>query len=556
MKIKAFEGYIQRNKEMYSFEKIKETKSFPVDLNVVLKDELISEWTTFENDLNTQPENTLNCLGIAMHQTVCEHLENTAKNDENNDQMSITLPIIHPRLLNHNPIMQLKNLKVNYYEKLASVRGTVIRVSNVKFMCNWMAFECEICENVQVVKQPDGIYTKPTKCITKMCKSHKFDPVLSSSQTVTNSWQLLKLQECVGTEQCEGGRIPRTIECEVSDELVNCCTPGDDITVTGVIRVRNSDDNTKGKQPSMFLLYMDVVSIVNNKNQTAGTTIEFSLKDYYAIQKIHAEPSLFKLLVHSLCPTIFGHEIIKAGLLLALFGGTENNQTNIRTVIHVLMVGDPGLGKSQMLQTCSNVAGRGVFVCGNTSTSAGLTVTMSRESGSEYSLEAGALTLADQGTCCIDEFDKMSTNHAVITTVLQKYHLKKNFVINFFQALLEVMEQQTISIAKAGVVCSLPARTSVLAAANPMGGHYNKAKTVSENLRLGSALLSRFDLVFILLDKPDEYTDSLLTEHILALHTGKKNKISDNQRSSSQESEEGDNLPLKYLDAYVSIIGI
>lgn len=541
---------------MYSFEKIKETKSFPVDLNVVLKDELISEWTTFENDLNTQPENTLNCLGIAMHQTVCEHLENTAKNDENNDQMSITLPIIHPRLLNHNPIMQLKNLKVNYYEKLASVRGTVIRVSNVKFMCNWMAFECEICENVQVVKQSDGIYTKPTKCITKMCKSHKFDPVLSSSQTVTNSWQLLKLQECVGTEQCEGGRIPRTIECEVSDELVNCCTPGDDITVTGVIRVRNSDDNTKGKQPSMFLLYMDVVSIVNNKNQTAGTTIEFSLKDYYAIQKIHAEPSLFKLLVHSLCPTIFGHEIIKAGLLLALFGGTENNQTNIRTVIHVLMVGDPGLGKSQMLQTCSNVAGRGVFVCGNTSTSAGLTVTMSRESGSEYSLEAGALTLADQGTCCIDEFDKMSTNHAVITTVLQKYHFKKNFVINFFQALLEVMEQQTISIAKAGVVCSLPARTSVLAAANPMGGHYNKAKTVSENLRLGSALLSRFDLVFILLDKPDEYTDSLLTEHILALHTGKKNKISDNQRSSSQESEEGDNLPLKYLDAYVSIIGI
>lgn len=163
-------------------------------------------------------------------------------------------------------------------------------------------------------------------------------------------------------------------------------------------------------------------------------------------------------------------------------------------------MGDPGLGKSQMLQAAANLAPRGVYVCGNTTSTAGLTVSLSKETGSgDFALEAGALVLADQGCCCIDEFDKMGSQH---------------------NALLEAMEQQCVSLAKAGVVCSLPARTSILAAANPTGGHYNKAKTVSENLKMSSALLSRFDLVFILLDKPDEETDSILSEHVMALHSG------------------------------------
>ncbi|KAK6983738.1 DNA helicase MCM8 [Biomphalaria glabrata] len=197
--------------------------------------------------------------------------------------------------------------------------------------------------------------------------------------------------------------------------------------------------------------------------------------------------------------------MVKAALILCLFGSSQKftsdkNRVPVRGDPHLLIVGDPGLGKSQMLQSVASVAPRSVYVCGNTTTTSGLTVTLSKEGGSgDYALEAGALVLADQGCCCIDEFDKMGAQH---------------------QALLEAMEQQSISIAKAGIVCSLPARTSILAAANPVGGHYNKAKTVSENLKMGSALLSRFDLVFIMLDKPDEELDCVLSEHVMALHAG------------------------------------
>ena len=273
------------------------------------------------------------------------------------------------------------------------------------------------------------------------------------------------------------------------------------------------------KGSASYSLTMSVNSIKGSKkaNNHSEDSL-FSVQDRETIQRISGNKNLFKLLVDSLCPEIIGHEIIKAGLVLGLFRGREN--LTARSNPHILIVGDPGLGKSQMLSAVAAVAPRSVFVGANTSTAAGLTATLHQEGGpGGYALEAGALVLADQGCCCIDEFDKL-TEHRV---------------------LLDVMEQQVVNVAKAGVVCSLPARTSIFAAANPVGGHYNHNKTISQNIKLDEALLSRFDLIFVLLDRPDQEIDKYLSEQILSKLKGSSNGQFSNAKSlSTQMSVAGD----------------
>ncbi|XP_017771643.1 PREDICTED: DNA helicase MCM8-like [Nicrophorus vespilloides] len=514
----TFASYIYKNITLFPIMKIKEKQNFHVDLKLLLNDtEFNREWDNFSAEIIDNTEYCLSCMGLAMHQVVLKDQQRNY-NDKDVEQNTYSLfPKIFCRVLNNDPILQIRKLKVNLYGKLISVRGTVIKRCPLEMSAKTLAFSCATCLGTQVVEQLNGNYTMPIKCLSTGCRQLKlFNPLLSSPYSRKFNRQIIKLQELLGYSEDQIARIPRTLECELSDDLIDQCTPGDDVLITGVLKVHNIEEANALRQSTMYLLYLDCISIINEKKKLDGIS-------YYAIQKIHAEPNLFRLLVHSLCPTIYGLEMVKAGLLLGLFGGTQNSR-NSRSNSHILMIGDPGLGKSQMLQSCCNVSPRGVYVCGNTSTASGLTAMLTRENGGDFALEAGALVLADQGCCFIDEFDKMSQHHSY---------------------LLELMEQQSISIAKAGVRCTLPAKTSVLAAGNPAGGHYNKAKCVAENLKISAPLLSRFDLIFILMDKPNEQLDMKLSEHVLAFHSKKRNNSSfGSSNASTQSTYQNESTPL------------
>ncbi|NP_001089437.1 DNA helicase MCM8 [Xenopus laevis] len=523
-KVRAFEKFFKKQIELYDKDEIERKGSILVDYKELLQDEDLSAAIPLSSELKDMPEKVLECMGLAIHQVLTKDLETHAADLQQQEGLRteeapiVNVPFIHARVFNYDTLTSLKNLRASLYGKYVALRGTVVRVGNIKPLCTKMAFSCNMCGDIQCFPLPDGKYTVPTKCPVPECRGRSFTANRSSPLTVTVDWQTIKVQELMSDDQREAGRIPRTVECELIQDLVDSCVPGDMITVTGIVKVSNTrDGGFKNKNNKcMFLLYIEANSVSNSKGQKGkstedsgnhGASMDFSLKDLYAIQEIQSQENLFQLIVNSLCPTIYGHELVKAGLSLALFGGCQKyaddkNRIPIRGDPHILVVGDPGLGKSQMLQAVCNVAPRGVYVCGNTTTTSGLTVTLSRDTTTgDFGLEAGALVLGDQGICGIDEFDKMGNQH---------------------QALLEAMEQQSISLAKAGIVCSLPARTSIIAAANPVGGHYNKGKTVSENLKMGSALLSRFDLVFILVDTPNEDHDHLLSEHVMAMRSGAK----------------------------------
>lgn len=534
-KVKAIMKFVESHAAQLSKDEIESKAAVMFDYMDLISDtELAESFPSFAGDLRDQPTEVLHSISLAVSQV----LSTVETAESPHGAPLFDLPYIQARITNFEPAIPLKNLKSCYWGKFVAIHGTVIRVSNVKPLVKKMAFSCNLCSQTQVVHLTDGKYSIPTQCSSVDCRGKSFTPERSSPMTETIDWQTIKVQEIMDDDQRESGRIPRTVECELTADLVDSCVPGDMVTVTGIVKATGTEENRNksNKDKCMFLLYLHVNAVNNNKGgtgateQTSGLAMEFSIKELYAIQEIQAQKNLFRLIVGSLCPSIYGHEMVKAGLVLGLFGGTQRylndkNRIPVRGNPHILVVGDPGLGKSQMLQAVSNVAPRGVYVCGNATSTSGLTVTLSKEGSSgDYSLEAGALVLGDQGCCCIDEFDKMGSQH---------------------QALLEAMEQQSISIAKAGVVCSLPARTSILAAANPVGGHYNKAKTVSENLKMGSALLSRFDLVFILLDKPDEEMDCMLSEHVMALHAGKKSAfgvVTARRRSREDSSSDEDEM--------------
>jgi replicative DNA helicase Mcm len=280
-------------------------------------------------------------------------------------------------------------------------------------------------------------------------------------------------------------------------DIVDLARPGDHVAVVGSVRAEASTVPGVGKQ-RVFRLNLDANYIdVRSKEPESLVTLPEEEK---RILDIARDPWVHRNIIRSIAPSIYGYEHIKEAIMYLLFGGVmkQLEDITIRGDMNALLIGDPGTAKSQLLQYVSRIAPRGLYTSGRGTTAAGLTAAVLRERGGGMSLEAGALVLADKGVACIDEIDKMRPEDRV--------------------AIHEAMEQHTVSVAKGGIVATLNARTSLLAAANPALGRYEPYRTVAENITLPVTILSRFDLIFVLRDQPDKETDAKMSEHILNLH--------------------------------------
>lgn len=384
------------------------------------------------------------------------------------------------------------------------VAGTVVRLSQPKPVCCEMPFECLSCGNVMPVKV-DRVLTFPALCVggTKRCKSHSFTP--RPDLATCREIQAVKLQEAPGadaaSEQRSGGGngIARVLDVELAEELIDGAAAGDVIQVCGVVTARQVDKKFGG----LHQLCLQALGVRATRHTQRNVVVQrgariaqqaYSEAEIAAYSAMARDPMWFDRLANSVCPGIFGHHASKAALVLALAGGTQRR--HVRSSIHVAVFGDPGLGKSQLLRAACASSPRGVYVSANTSSSCGLTVSISRDSSSETSFEAGAVVHGDGGVTCIDEIDKATQEH---------------------KALLEVMEQETLSIAKAGMIFSLPIRTTIIAAGNPVGGRFQPGRSVTDNLNLSTALLSRFDFAFVLQDQPGG-AERELAGHVLDMH--------------------------------------
>jgi DNA replication licensing factor MCM7 len=399
--------------------------------------------------------------------------------------------------------LPLRQVRAAQIGKLVRVRGIVTRVTEVKPMLQVATYSCDQCGLEAYQEITSRQFMPLLQCPSAKCKANRQPGklLLQTRGSKFVKFQELKIQEV--SSQVPIGHIPRTMTCHALGELTRRCTPGDTVSVAAVfLPVPNVGFKAVRTGQLVADTYMLAMSVDQHKKKYVdlepSPVLQAQLDDLVS----RRDRTAYERLAKSIAPEIFGLEDVKKALLLQMIGGvtrTLEDGMKIRGDINVLLMGDPGVAKSQLLKHISTVAPRAVYTSGKGSSGVGLTAAVLRDPNTkEFVLEGGSLVMADMGICCIDEFDKMEESDRT--------------------AIHEVMEQQTISIAKAGITTTLNARAAILAAANPAWGRYNTKRSPSENINLPASLLSRFDILFLLLDEPDSTRDRELAQHITFVH--------------------------------------
>jgi len=475
----------QKGTNLYQ-EKIKEMcqknkSSFEVDYNI-----LASECQVLAYFLPEAPTEVLEIFDEAAKSVVLNmfpHYERIAKD-------------IHVRISELPLVEDLRSLRQLHLNQLIRTSGVVSGSSGVLPQLSMIKYDCVKCGYiVGPFYQSQNEETKPGTC--PECQSlGPFE--INQEHTLYKNYQRITIQESPG--KVSAGRLPRSKDAILMGDLCDTCKPGDEIELTGVYS--NSYDSSLNTKNGFPIFATVIVANHIVRNDEKGETDRMTDDDIKAITQLSKDERIGERIIASIAPSVFGHDDIKRALALSLFGGVSKNpqeKHKVRGDINVLLCGDPGTAKSQFLKYVQKIAPRAVFSTGQGASAVGLTAYVQRSPlTKEWTLEAGALVLADKGVCLIDEFDKMNDQDRT--------------------SIHEAMEQQTISISKAGIVTSLQARCAVMAAANPIGGRYDSSMTFSENVDLTEPILSRFDILCVVKDTVDPVADEHLARFVVASH--------------------------------------
>lgn len=401
---------------------------------------------------------------------------------------------INVRFKNLPQKIGIRNIRSDDINRFISIEGILRKTTEVRPRIVDAVFKCP-AGHFTHKKQKYGKFIEPEGCMTDGCTFKKLELMPKRSRFIDS--QKLRVQE--SPEGLRGGEQPQTLDIDITDDLSGIVAPGDRVIINGILR--SMQRVVKGEKSTVFDIFLEANSIEIQEKEFEEVEIDEAAEE--EIRTLSIDVNIYRKITHSIAPTIYGSENVKEAIALQLFGGIAKDMpdgSRLRGDIHVLLIGDPGIAKSQLLRYIVKLSPRAIYTSGQSSTSAGLTATAVKDEFGEgrWTLEAGALVLADMGVAAVDEMDKMQKEDR--------------------SALHEAMEQQSISVAKAGITATLKSRCALLGAANPKYGRFDQYGDIGDQINMPPSLLSRFDLIFVMTDVPEQKLDLAIAEHILKAH--------------------------------------